>query len=715
MPGERGPAGRGAAGPWPTRRCSTTDAEAEVGALIEAVTRAARAGATGRRAGRARRSAARSPPRATTTCATTSARLARFELGGRRADGDEPSPTVPIPGGAVEVLPSEAFDAEARRAPARGARASSAARSSARESKLANEGFVAKAPAEVVEEERGKLERATARRCEARGAVTFRAGRGVPALARAVRHAVRARAHAPADDRARAAAARASRRSTWSAPTASPRPSRSCAALLERHGAAHRAATSRRTCARSRSGSRSARSRSPEADFAAAVERAAAGGGRWSTARADADDRVTQFEALTAAAFHELGAARGGGGGDRGRARRALRRDQRDPLAGRRCSPTSASSTRAGSGPTSRTSPRRSWPWCATTATLVVGALAAGGPRDRGSGRPPSATPRWSRAESVDHAAARRRRLPARELRACAAAAPRRSSARSARRRGGRASRSARDGASRAGWSMVGEDPLDALRRRPQPSGRRRARRALAEVLGERRPRVAVIGVLEDKDAAGMLGTLAAAASTEWCSPVRPTRARSRPPRSRRLAEQLGGPPAETVAEPRAAVARARELAGTDGRGARDRLDLPDRRPRARGRRRAGVDALVRRVSAVLFDLDGVLVESRESTERVWLAWASKNGIDEGALRSAMHGVRSAEVVRALRPDLDAAAESDEIERRQAEDVEGLVAIPGAAGGSWGIEGSIAWPWSPRGRGRWRSRAWPPRGSSRRR
>jgi sugar-phosphatase len=80
----------------------------------------------------------------------------------------------------------------------------------------------------------------------------------------------------------------------------------------------------------------------------------------------------------------------------------------------------------------------------------------------------------------------------------------------------------------------------------------------------------------------------------------------------------------------------------------------------------------------VLFDLDGVLVDSRESTERVWLAWASKNGIDEEELRSAMHGVRSAEVVRALRPDLDAAAESDEIERRQAEDVDGLAAIPGA-------------------------------------
>ena len=86
----------------------------------------------------------------------------------------------------------------------------------------------------------------------------------------------------------------------------------------------------------------------------------------------------------------------------------------------------------------------------------------------------------------------------------------------------------------------------------------------------------------------------------------------------------------------------------------------------------------MRRVSAVLFDLDGVLVESREATERVWLAWASRNGIGEDALRSAMHGVRSGDVVRALRPDLDAVAEAGDIERAQAEDVAGLAAIPGA-------------------------------------
>lgn len=87
----------------------------------------------------------------------------------------------------------------------------------------------------------------------------------------------------------------------------------------------------------------------------------------------------------------------------------------------------------------------------------------------------------------------------------------------------------------------------------------------------------------------------------------------------------------------------------------------------------------MRQVSAVLFDLDGVLVESREATERAWLEWASNNGIDEAVLRAAMHGVRSADVIRAVAPALDAVRESELVERRQAEDLGGLRAIRGAA------------------------------------
>ncbi len=83
-------------------------------------------------------------------------------------------------------------------------------------------------------------------------------------------------------------------------------------------------------------------------------------------------------------------------------------------------------------------------------------------------------------------------------------------------------------------------------------------------MFGARRPRVAVIGVLEDKDAAGMLGELLPRVD-------RAIYTRSANPRSLSpatlgsLAEKLGGPPSEAVADPRAAVARARELAGPDG------------------------------------------------------------------------------------------------------------------------------------------------------
>jgi valyl-tRNA synthetase len=84
------------------------------------------------------------------------ARLARVSLDG--AEGEVVA-TVPIPGGAVEVLPAEGFDpagaqakrdAEAERLRAEIARA---------EGKLANEGFVAKAPEAVVKAEREKLAR----------------------------------------------------------------------------------------------------------------------------------------------------------------------------------------------------------------------------------------------------------------------------------------------------------------------------------------------------------------------------------------------------------------------------------------------------------------------------------------------------------------------------------------------------------------------------
>ena len=82
--------------------------------------------------------------------------------------------------------------------------------------------------------------------------------------------------------------------------------------------------------------------------------------------------------------------------------------------------------------------------------------------------------------------------------------------------------------------------------------------------------------------------------------------------------------------------------------------------------------------SAILFDLDGVLVDSTRSVEREWRAWAREHGIDEERVMAIAHGVRTIEVIRALAPDLDAHSEVRKLESREAADRDGVAVMPGA-------------------------------------
>jgi valyl-tRNA synthetase len=90
------------------------------------------------------------------TTAEHVARLARVEWS---ADGGEPVATVGVPGGSIAVLASEAVDLEAAARRAAAQRATLEREIARAEGKLANQGFVAKAPPAVVEAERAKLER----------------------------------------------------------------------------------------------------------------------------------------------------------------------------------------------------------------------------------------------------------------------------------------------------------------------------------------------------------------------------------------------------------------------------------------------------------------------------------------------------------------------------------------------------------------------------
>jgi sugar-phosphatase len=83
--------------------------------------------------------------------------------------------------------------------------------------------------------------------------------------------------------------------------------------------------------------------------------------------------------------------------------------------------------------------------------------------------------------------------------------------------------------------------------------------------------------------------------------------------------------------------------------------------------------------AAILFDLDGVLVDSTRSVARQWRQWAIDIGIDPEAVLAVAHGVRSVEVIRRMAPHLDAEKETLALEKREAADLDGVVVMPGAS------------------------------------
>jgi len=80
----------------------------------------------------------------------------------------------------------------------------------------------------------------------------------------------------------------------------------------------------------------------------------------------------------------------------------------------------------------------------------------------------------------------------------------------------------------------------------------------------------------------------------------------------------------------------------------------------------------------MLFDLDGVLVDSTPAVARVWAWWAREHGFNADEVVEQAHGRPSIATIRELLPNSDYEAENREVERREIEDIEGVIALPGA-------------------------------------
>src|SRR5882757_348730 len=76
---------------------------------------------------------------------------------------------------------------------------------------------------------------------------------------------------------------------------------------------------------------------------------------------------------------------------------------------------------------------------------------------------------------------------------------------------------------------------------------------------------------------------------------------------------------------------------------------------------------------ALLFDLDGVLVDSTPAVARVWTIWANKHGFVPDQVVRQAHGRPSIATSRDLLHQADHRAENSEVERGEIEDTHGVI------------------------------------------
>ncbi|WP_239396433.1 HAD-IA family hydrolase [Frankia sp. CiP3] len=84
-------------------------------------------------------------------------------------------------------------------------------------------------------------------------------------------------------------------------------------------------------------------------------------------------------------------------------------------------------------------------------------------------------------------------------------------------------------------------------------------------------------------------------------------------------------------------------------------------------------------ISAVMFDMDGTLVDSTAVVERTWHSFADRHGLDAARILEVSHGRPTGSTVAEFAPvGVDVNAETKRLTEQEVADTDGIVAVPGA-------------------------------------